>query len=509
MTWTDEIVSGDHDAVQIALPPTFLLKHSTMRLIFCFLGLTLSLACHAENFVVFATEVDEPMPLLNAAIDLDSVEHVGNRVTYRVRWYDPYTDKHEGGTNVVICDWEDNGVWLSVGYPASSTLLSMQNFADDTFCEGNPLPNLKPVAEVPVVPQMVFSAGPKTSAVKIAALFDKAMNGDGYARNDLRHAAQLGNVEAQLAMGRLYWKRPRRTDFYEASKWYRLAFPLVEQRAQQGDAASQFELSKLLLYGIATERDPARAIEWLQKAADLGYAPALADLGIQYGPTPWIGTRHLPPDNERAFSLFTRAAVLGDSSAMYSLGRSYIEGVGVPKDDEAGKLWYEKAAEAGDLSAQAMLGQQYLQGREVMKNYALAAKWLKLAAQQGDDQSAYDLAKLYAMGQGVTQSYAEAFSWMRKITNPDLSAVALAWMYREGKGVEKNPSEASRWQAKADRPIKVLRAITPRTVTTPAGEQRLVRWEVVKPRTTAKPTAAPTSKSAPQADPASPSLPSH
>ena len=75
---------------------------------------------------------------------------------------------------------------------------------------------------------------------------------------------------------------------------------------------------------------------------------------------------------------------------MISLGKCYVEGVGVAKDFKQGMVWFEKAkvegtrqAEAGVVEGMDALGCIYLRGYGVMPDYKEALKWLKRAAEAG------------------------------------------------------------------------------------------------------------------------------
>ena len=58
---------------------------------------------------------------------------------------------------------------------------------------------------------------------------------------------------------------------------------------------------------------------------------------------------------ELALQWFQKAADLGYDMAMYYLGVMYENGRGVPQDDELARQWYQKAADLGNESAKAKL----------------------------------------------------------------------------------------------------------------------------------------------------------
>ena len=55
-------------------------------------------------------------------------------------------------------------------------------------------------------------------------------------------------------------------------------------------------------------------------------------------------------DKTKAFEWYEKSANLGDSMAMYNLGRSYQLGYGVSQDLVKAKQWFTKTVEQGDDS---------------------------------------------------------------------------------------------------------------------------------------------------------------
>ncbi|HET8726914.1 MAG TPA: hypothetical protein VFO41_05330 [Alphaproteobacteria bacterium] len=68
---------------------------------------------------------------------------------------------------------------------------------------------------------------------------------------------------------------------YEAGAYER-AWATLHPLAQEGDPEAQYTVALILGKGLGMPADPARAADWLQKAADQGYAPAQARLGLVY-----------------------------------------------------------------------------------------------------------------------------------------------------------------------------------------------------------------------------------
>jgi TPR repeat protein len=56
----------------------------------------------------------------------------------------------------------------------------------------------------------------------------------------------------------------------------------IRTRAEQGDAAAQFNLGVMYAKGQGVAQDYAEAATWYRKAAEQGYAPAQCKLGTMY-----------------------------------------------------------------------------------------------------------------------------------------------------------------------------------------------------------------------------------
>jgi len=160
----------------------------------------------------------------------------------------------------------------------------------------------------------------------------------------------------------------------------------LERSAAWGNPAAQHKLGMTYLAGLKEiPRNPAKAIEWLRKAADQGHIAAALQLG-------W----------------------------------AYWKGANIPNDMNQATMWLRLAAEGGEPTAQHTLGEIYFSGRDVPQDYAEAAKWYALSAAQGDGESNYKLGIMYRDGLGVPQDsersnqYLEAYVDSENMSSDDL-----------------------------------------------------------------------------------------
>ena len=121
----------------------------------------------------------------------------------------------------------------------------------------------------------------------------------------------------------------------------------LRQRAEQGDANSQYDLGYMYSNGEGVPRDDVEAVKWYRLAADQG-----------------------------------------DAQAQFNLSRRYNFGLGVPQDDTQTAAWLRQATDQGHAGAQTQLGLMYLDGRGVPQDFVEAHKWYNLAAARanGDDR---------------------------------------------------------------------------------------------------------------------------
>jgi len=123
--------------------------------------------------------------------------------------------------------------------------------------------------------------------------------------------------------------------------------PGVLQAAEKGDAAAQFRVGEALFHDPVRDGDKsAKAVRWLQLAADNGNTEAMVLLGRLSR----SGVGILQDFGQSAKWIQT-AAGRGDLEGMLELGRLYRDGIGVDKDLVQAYVWFNRAAAAHNLDA--------------------------------------------------------------------------------------------------------------------------------------------------------------
>jgi len=139
------------------------------------------------------------------------------------------------------------------------------------------------------------------------------------------------------------------------------------------------------------EKDTAKALAWLQRAADHKCPLAQNDLGIMYE-----DGNGVPKDGQKAVQLLEQAATGGSTDAMANLANIFIEGKVVPQDLDKGIAWAQRGANLGDPSSQLILGIVYERGLGVSLNFDQAAIWYGRAVDNGNERAQQALAALEA-----------------------------------------------------------------------------------------------------------------
>jgi TPR repeat protein len=152
----------------------------------------------------------------------------------------------------------------------------------------------------------------------------------------------------------------------------------------------------------------------LRSAAEGGYAPAQALMGMDY----LTGDIDLAKDDSVGRRLLGAAlpklgplAESGDALAQFCLGAMSDDGLGVPKDAVEAARRYRLAADQGLAVAQNNLGLMHEEGRAGVKDLAEAEKCYRRAAEQGSAAAQFNLAALLERRGSQRE---EAIAWLRR-----------------------------------------------------------------------------------------------
>ena len=146
--------------------------------------------------------------------------------------------------------------------------------------------------------------------------------------------------------------------------------------------------------GLGQPRDEQQALAWYKKAADLGNANALYELGLlsETGITSKI-------DFAEALKYYQAAATKGNEKAMLALARMYHYGLGVEKDPKMAAGFYQKLAARQNAYAQYQLGTYYLEGTAGELSPSKGKLLLQQASDNGNIQARKVLQRMEAKTQ--------------------------------------------------------------------------------------------------------------
>jgi len=218
------------------------------------------------------------------------------------------------------------------------------------------------------------------------------------------------------------------------------AVEYFQKAANLGEAAALYKLGR---HYENNEKNWPRAIECLEKAAALGYAEAMDRLGAIY-----YKGKITTQNKEKAFAYFQRAAAHGSAAGQYNQGFCYLEGEGVSGDANKAFDCFQLPAQQGIAKAYCCMGICYFEGNGVSKDAAMAFRCFKKAAELMDVEAQTWLGICYLRGEVVPQDLNKAIDCFEiAATQGDsLGQNYLSFCYKYGRGVEKDFRLSTHWQ---------------------------------------------------------------
>ncbi|KAK9720930.1 hypothetical protein K7432_003804 [Basidiobolus ranarum] len=233
------------------------------------------------------------------------------------------------------------------------------------------------------------------------------------------------------------------------------AFNLYVQASKQNHPEATYRAAVCYEVGAGTKRDYSRAVQFFRKAAILGDTAAMYKLGM----TLLKGLLNQNPNPREAITWLKRAAANADAEnphALHELGLCY-EKEGIPSiipDESYARELYTQAAQLGYAPSQFKLGSCYEYGTitcPVDPRRSIA--WYTRAAEQGDPEAELALSGWYLTGAEaiLKQSDTEAYLWARKAADKGLAKAeyAVGYYSEVGIGVRQDLDEARKWYMRA------------------------------------------------------------
>jgi TPR repeat protein len=211
---------------------------------------------------------------------------------------------------------------------------------------------------------------------------------------------------------------------------------LFRAAAELGFGPAQAELGLMYLNGIGGfPKDPLVARNYFEAAAIQGDSVGQANLGIFYA-APLAG---VTKDEQQALELFRLSAQQHNPLGQVQLGL-YLESgnSAIRKDEDEALNLFERAAKQGNALAQAKLGEFYQFGRGgLQRSDTTAVRYYRMAAESGDSLGQAHLGSMYQGGLGGLRynetEAARLFRLSAEQGNPN-GLTNLARMFEEGRG---------------------------------------------------------------------------
>jgi len=297
----------------------------------------------------------------------------------------------------------------------------------------------------------------------------------------LKKAANLGDDDAQVELGRLYLygsEKPYVSEntqeglnlYYKAaeqnngeallqigcmtrdgldgyiSKDPKKGYEFIKAAAQTGLPRAWFEYGYINLYGWGCEPNVSEAAKYISAAAEQEVPNAYKLMGDLY-----LNGYGVEQDDKTAAQWYQKAVDAGYGNAYSQLAWLYLTGRGVTEDASKGYALYKEAADAGYPEGNAGLGMCYENGLGVTKNTAQAVKYYQLAADNGNHYSQYRLYCILREGDGVSKDVSKALQYLRDAANNENADAmySLGYEYYAGEIMHQENSQAIKWMTKA------------------------------------------------------------
>lgn len=184
----------------------------------------------------------------------------------------------------------------------------------------------------------------------------------------LEKAAEQGYVPAKLPLGLIALLNEENANYAQLQADFK-------EVTEAGDVAGQAGLAVMNQLGKGVPASGQKALELFSEAAgsEDRYWERFAYTGIA---SIYSGSAEdVQPDSKKAFDYSVKAAELGSSEAMCTIGYCYYAGEGVEQSYELAMEWYERAAAAGNRWAMWLIGGMYENGHGVEMDADKAAEY--------------------------------------------------------------------------------------------------------------------------------------
>ena len=120
------------------------------------------------------------------------------------------------------------------------------------------------------------------------------------------------------------------------------AFKHLLTAHEAGSGEASYALGNWYLHARYVDRDILKAVNYWLTGADRNNIDSLTELAKYFE-----NEEFSSQDTSKALGYYMKAALLGDAASMYDVGRIYYYGIGVKKDRIISDIWMEAAKRNG------------------------------------------------------------------------------------------------------------------------------------------------------------------
>lgn len=245
-------------------------------------------------------------------------------------------------------------------------------------------------------------------------------------------ASEKNHAKAQYELGEMYQGgNVVAYDNNQAKKWFEIS-------AAQNNSNAALGLARI--YEFQEKED--LAIEWYEKAIDLGSKEAPFRLGSFYE----IFSKE-SHDLSKAFKWYKYGSEkYNDYRSQQRLARLYKNGLGIEQNINEALKWYKKSAEQNSEGACYALGIFYFFGNGVEKSDQEAIKWFIRSADHYHESAERMLKRYHRNGFSINRKYNDKFDLYLKARSGDKDAqIEFANKYLYNQISDLYREEARQW----------------------------------------------------------------
>lgn len=251
-----------------------------------------------------------------------------------------------------------------------------------------------------------------------------------------KQAADLNNPVGYFNVGKYFIEKES----------YKQAIEYLEKAKDLGYTKANIQLSNMFLNGLGFRKNKKKAFKYLNQAVEANDIMAMHQLGLFY--LHGVGCKK---EELLAYKYFEMSSENKVPEGMYHLGSLLLEAKKMKKEFENGFFWLDKAAENGSVEAILKLksfyqnSHPYLKKKSVLYLNEMEFYYDELLARLGNTESLERVSFIYYEGSAVTKiNYEKAMEYFKALFDKDHTKgyLGLGLCYMYGKGVPVNYQKA-------------------------------------------------------------------